>query len=63
MWYEMDYPATWAGLNSFLSGVLRLFSGTLSAMEGLPVMVLFLVGALMVISVYLFRDLAKSAKK
>ena len=63
MWYEMDYPATWAGLNSFLSGVLSLFSSTFSAMLGQPVLVLFLAGGLMVVVIYLFRELAKASKK
>ena len=63
MWYEMNYPATWAGLNNFFSGVLSLFSATLSAMMTPPMLVIFLVGGLMVVSIYLFRELAKASKK
>lgn len=63
MWYEMDYPATWAGLNSFLSGALSLFSSTFSAMLGQPVLVLFLAGFLFLLAICLFRELARTAKK
>ena len=63
MWYEIDHPATWAGLNSFLFGVLSLLSGTLSAMMTQPVLVIFFAGGLMVVAIYLFRELARAAKK
>lgn len=62
MWYEVDYPATWAGLNNFLSGVLSLLSETLSAMMAQPVLVIFFVGGLMLVAIYLLRDLGRASK-
>jgi hypothetical protein len=63
MWYEIDHPATWAGLNSFLSGVLNLFSTTFSAVLEQPVLVLFLSGVLFIVVIYLLREMFKTSKK
>lgn len=63
MWYELDHPATWAGLNEFLSGVLSLFSDTFSAMLGQPVLVLFLAALLMAVVFGLVRELFRASKK
>lgn len=63
MWYEIDHPATWAGLNSFLAEVLSLFSSTFSAMLNQPVLVLFLTGSLFLLAIFLFWELFKASKK
>ncbi len=63
MWYAIDHPATWAGLNSFLSGVLRLWSDTFDAMLTQPVMALFMGSALMAVVFALVRGLLKLAKE
>lgn len=63
MWFEMDYPATWAGLNSFLSGVLSLISATFDAMLGQPVLVLFLAALLMAVVLLVVRELFRASKK
>lgn len=63
MWYEIDHPASWAGLNSFLSGVLSLFNSTFSAMLSQPVMVLFFAGFLMAVVLYLVLDLCRASRK
>lgn len=63
MWYEFYYSATWAGLNSFLSGVLSLFSSTFSAMMAQPILVLFVSALLMALVFYLVREFFKASKK
>ena len=63
MWYEIDHPATWAGLNSFLSGVLSLFSSTFNAMMGQPVFVLILAAFLMSVAFYLAREFFRASRK
>lgn len=63
MWYEIDHPATWTGLNSFLSGVLRLWSDTFDAMLTQPVMALFMGGVLMAVVFLVVRDLIRASKK
>lgn len=62
MWYAINHPATWAGLNSFLSGVLALISATFDAMLGQPVMVLFLSAFLMAAVLLIFRDMFRTSK-
>lgn len=62
MWYEMNYPATWAGLNNFLSGCVSVLSSTLSAIMTQPGLMIFFAGGLMVVAIYLLRELAKASK-
>ncbi len=63
MWYAIDHPASWAGLNSFLSGTLDLISATFDAMLDQPVLVLFLSSFLMTVVLYIFRDMFRASKK
>ena len=63
MWYEIDHPATWAGLNSFLSGAWSLFSSVFSAMLTQPVMVLILSGFLMAVVLYLVWEFFRASRK
>lgn len=62
MWYAIDHPATWAGLNSFLSGVLALISATFDAMLDQPVLVLFLSALLMAVVFFIFCDMVRTSK-
>lgn len=63
MWYAIDHPATWAGLNSFLSGVLALISATFDAMLGQPVLVLFFSAFLLAAVLLIFREMFRASKK
>lgn len=63
MWYNADYPATWAVLNTFLGDVLSLFSGTFNAIMSQPIMVLFLSAQLLAVAYGLFRLLGRASKK
>ncbi len=62
MWYNADYPATWAGVNTFLSGVLGLISDTLNAMLAVPVMALFVSASVLAVAYALLWALGKAAK-
>lgn len=63
MWYDADYPAGWAGVNRFLSGVMGLFNDTFNAVMTQPILVLFLSALVLAIVVYLFWDMYRTAKK
>ena len=63
MWYEIEHPVSWAGLNEFLSGALSLFSSTFNVMLGQPVLVLFLAAFLMGVVLFLVRELFKASRR
>lgn len=62
MWYNADYPATWAGVNTFLNGVLDLISDTLNAMLTVPIMALFVSVSVLAVAYALLWVFGKAAK-
>lgn len=63
MWYQLAYPATWAGFNTFLSGVSSLFSSTSSAIMGQPVLLFFLAALLLLVVYWFLLLICHTAKR